>query len=275
MGMQILGTHPENIDRAEDRDKFSKLMDDIGVDQPAWRELTNLVEAEDFCNTVGYPVLVRPSYVLSGAAMNVVRTPEQLDRYLREAAEVSRDHPVVISKFIQGAREIELDAVAQKGEVVAYAIAEHVEQAGVHSGDATLVLPAQDLEDNIFQGILESGRKIAAALQISGPFNAQFIVEDSGAIKVIETNLRASRSLPFCSKVMSIDFLDRATRIFSGEHVEPIDCHTVAPPYVGVKAPQFSWSRLLGADPVLGGRWHRLARWAASAPASTKPSSRL
>jgi len=252
-GTNILGTHPHMIDNAEDRDKFSSLMDSIGVDQPEWQELTSFEEAEAFCNKVSYPVLVRPSYVLSGAAMNVVRTPADLRRYLKEASDVSAEHPVVISKFIQNALEIELDAVAQNGRVVAHAISEHVEQAGVHSGDATLVLPVQKLPQEYSDRIYEIGCKVAQALEISGPFNAQFIVEPStGSIKIIETNLRASRSLPFCSKVLGVNFIEKATEIFVGNHVDEVNVDLATIPYVGVKAPQFSWPRLLGADPVLG-----------------------
>eukprot|EP00040_Diaphanoeca_grandis_P039152 m.258265 g.258265 ORF g.258265 m.258265 type:complete len:1509 (-) comp36354_c0_seq1:42-4568(-) len=251
-GVKILGTHPDNIDRAEDRQKYSDLMDEIGVDQPAWCELSSTAEAAKFCDEVGYPVLVRPSYVLSGAAMNVVRSGEDLSRYLGEAVAVSQEHPVVISKFIEGAREIDFDAVAQNGKLIVYAISKHVEQAGVHSGDATLVLPPRGLEQDIQDRIVVIGEKIATALEISGPMNCQFIVGTDNSIKVIETNVRASRSLPFVSKVLQQNFIDFATRIFCGEEVEPepIDLATI--PYTGVKVPQFSFPRLLGADPVLG-----------------------
>ena len=251
-GANILGTHPHMIDSAEDRDKFSTLMDEIGVDQPAWQELSTYEEAAKFAEDVGYPVLVRPSYVLSGAAMNVVRTPTDLRRYLTEASAVSNEHPVVISKFITDSLEIELDAVAQNGKIVAHAIAEHIEQAGVHSGDATLVLPTQSLDPAIADQIYEIGQKVAGALQISGPFNAQFIVSKDGSIKIIETNLRASRSLPFCSKVLGVNFIEKAAHIFAGKEVEPVKPNLEAIDYVGVKAPQFSFPRLLGADPVLG-----------------------
>eukprot|EP00050_Salpingoeca_kvevrii_P012055 m.20113 g.20113 ORF g.20113 m.20113 type:complete len:1543 (+) comp3806_c0_seq1:175-4803(+) len=251
-GLPILGTSPHNIDRAENREKFSAMLDELGIDQPEWRELTSFDEAAQFCHKVGYPVLVRPSYVLSGAAMNVVRTPADLHRYLQQAADVSKEHPVVISKFIQGAREIEIDAVAREGEMIVYAIAEHIEQAGVHSGDASLVLPAQDLEPEIFERIREIGAKMAKALEISGPFNSQLIVTNSGEIKVIECNLRASRSLPFVSKVLGVNFIELATKVFLGQPVEPVNIDLNAIPYVGVKVPQFSFGRLLGADPVLG-----------------------
>lgn len=250
--IKILGTHPDKIDNAEDRQKYSDLMDELGVDQPEWCELSSVDEASEFCNKVGYPVLVRPSYVLSGAAMNVVQSEEDLARYLGEASAVSQDHPVVISKFIQGAREIDFDAIAQDGQLIAYAISKHVEQAGVHSGDATLVLPPRGLEEDIQQRIAEIGQKIAKGLEINGPMNCQFIVSDDGSIKVIETNVRASRSLPFVSKVLGQNFIDLATRIFCGEKLEPepVDLSTI--PYTAVKVPQFSFGRLLGADPVLG-----------------------
>jgi len=251
-GLNILGTHPDQIDQAEDRDKYSSLMNEIGVDQPAWCALDSVEDATDFCRDVGFPVLVRPSYVLSGAAMNVVFDEQDLERYLGEAVAVSKDHPVVISKFIQGAREIDFDAVAQDGKLVCYAVSKHVEQAGVHSGDATLVLPARGLEGEVQERIIEIGGNIAEALKISGPMNCQFIVSDDGSIKVIETNVRASRSLPFVSKVLNQNFIDLATRIFVGEKVEPEPVDVSKISYTAVKVPQFSFSRLLGADPVLG-----------------------
>jgi len=225
-------------------------MDQCGIDQPAWSELTSMDEAAVFCEKVGFPVLVRPSYVLSGAAMNVVRSPNDLTRYLEDAAAVSKEHPVVISKFIEGSREIELDAIAQDGRLIVHAIAEHIEQAGVHSGDATLVLPTRNLEPEIKQRIEAIGNQIAEALQIAGPMNCQFIVSPDNTIKVIETNVRASRSLPFVSKVLGVNFIDRATRIFCGEKLEPEVIKE--PSYTAVKVPQFSFPRLLGADPVLG-----------------------
>jgi carbamoylphosphate synthase large subunit len=250
--VNVLGTSPQDIDRAEDRDKFSKLMDEIGVDQPAWQELSSFDDAERFCAEVSYPVLVRPSYVLSGAAMNVVRSHADLKRYLQEATAVSKDHPVVISKFIEGAREIELDAIAQNGELVVHAVAEHIEQAGVHSGDASLVLPPRNLEPEIRARIEKIGTKIASALNINGPMNCQFIVSPDDSIKVIECNVRASRSLPFVSKVLGENFINYATRIFCGETPERVPELESATPYTAVKAPQFSFGRLLGADPVLG-----------------------
>jgi carbamoyl-phosphate synthase large subunit/carbamoyl-phosphate synthase small subunit len=250
-GVHCLGTHPDMIDSAEDRQKYSDLMDSIGVDQPAWSTLSTMDEAAAFCDEVGYPVLVRPSYVLSGAAMKVIRDPDDLVGFLSAAAEVSKDKPVVVSKFIEGSLEIELDAIAQDGRMVVHAIAEHIEQAGVHSGDATLVLPPQDLPMRIQDRIRVIGDKIATALEIQGPMNCQFIVSPDDSIKVIETNVRASRSLPFVSKVVNQNFIDRATRIFCGEklEVEPPAQDTL--PYVAVKAPQFSFARILGADPVL------------------------
>ena len=250
--VKVLGTQPKNIDRAEDRSKYSDLMDSIGVDQPAWQELSTFAEAKNFCDEVGFPVLVRPSYVLSGAAMNVVFSAKDLERYLTDATDVSPDHPVVITKFITGSREIDLDAIAQDGQLIVHAVAEHVEQAGVHSGDATLVLPPRGLEPEIRDRIEAIGNKIAAALEINGPMNCQFIVSPDNSIKVIETNVRASRSLPFVSKVLGVNFIDRATRIFMGEKLEPEGNLEDRIPYTAVKVPQFSFARLLGADPVLG-----------------------
>jgi len=249
-GINVLGTHPSNIDRAEDRFKFSKLLDEIGVDQPEWRELRSVAEAKRFAKTIGYPVLIRPSYVLSGAAMSVVFDQGYLDRYLQKASRVSPEYPVVISKFIENAKEIELDAVADRGKVVASAIIEHVENAGVHSGDATMVLPPQKLYIETIRRIREIGREIARALEITGPFNIQFIAKDN-AIKVIECNLRASRSFPFVSKVARTNFVELAVAAVMGEPVRNTKT-TLDLNYVGVKAPQFSFSRLKGADPVLG-----------------------
>lgn len=250
-GVRILGTSPEMIDCAEDRFKFSRLLDSIGVDQPAWEELSSLDEARRFCRDVGFPVLVRPSYVLSGAAMNVAYTGEDLGKFLGRAASVSREHPVVISKFITGAKEIEMDAVARGGEVVAYAISEHVENAGVHSGDATLVLPAQKLYVETIRRIKGITRMIAKALDISGPFNIQYLAKDND-IKVIECNLRASRTFPFVSKTCNLDFIMLATRVMVGEKVGPVEKSVFDIDYVCIKAPQFSFTRLHGADPVLG-----------------------
>jgi len=250
-GVKVLGTSPEMIDNAENRYKFSRMLDRIGVDQPTWKELTSFEEAKAFCDQVKYPVLVRPSYVLSGAAMNTVYSEADLESYLMQAAEVSREHPVVITKYIENAKEIEMDAVAKDGKVIGHFISEHVENAGVHSGDATLVLPPQDLEKTTIQRIEEATRKIGEALHVTGPFNIQFIAKDND-IKVIECNVRASRSFPFVSKVMGVDLIEMATKAIMDLPVEaypPTDC---PPNCVGVKVPQFSFSRLSGADPVLG-----------------------
>lgn len=249
----ILGTSPLDIDRAEDRKKYSDLMDSIGVDQPAWQELKSLKEAEEFCRRVKYPVLVRPSYVLSGAAMKVVRSEKDLKGFLENAVAVSDEHPVVVSKFIENSFEIELDAIAQNGIIKMHAISEHIEQAGVHSGDASLIFPTRRLAPKIKARILEIGDKIAKALNISGPLNTQYIVNPvDESIKVIETNVRASRSLPFVSKVLGVNFVAHATDVFAGKNVERIWVDEEKLPYVGVKVPQFSFSRLRGADPVLG-----------------------
>ncbi|KAK6853545.1 URA2-multifunctional pyrimidine biosynthesis [Apiospora arundinis] len=250
-GVKVLGTSPEMIDTAENRYKFSRMLDRIGVDQPTWKELTSFEEAKSFCSKVTYPVLVRPSYVLSGAAMNTVYSEADLESYLQQAADVSRDHPVVITKYIENAKEIEMDAVARDGKVTGHFISEHVENAGVHSGDATLILPPQDLERTTIERIEEATRKIGAALNVTGPFNIQFIAKDND-IKVIECNVRASRSFPFVSKVMGVDLIEMATKAIMGvPYVEYPPTH-IAPDCVGVKVPQFSFSRLSGADPVLG-----------------------
>jgi carbamoyl-phosphate synthase large subunit len=249
-GMRILGTSPESIDMAENRYKFSKLLDKLGIDQPEWRELRSIREAEEFTRRIGYPVLVRPSYVLSGAAMSVVFDEKDLDLYLKKASRVSPEYPVVISKFILNAKEIEMDAVAKNGEIIASAIVEHVENAGVHSGDATMVLPPQKTYIATMRKIRETGTKIAAALAISGPFNIQFIAKDN-EIKVIECNLRASRSFPFVSKVSKVNFIELAVEAMLGKAVKNKKS-TLDLNYVGVKAPQFSFSRLKGADPTLG-----------------------
>ena len=248
---KIYGTSPEMIDTAENRYKFSRLLDEIGVDQPQWKELTALEDAEAFCDTVGYPVLVRPSYVLSGAAMNVVSTSSDLSNYLQQAAEVSRDHPVVITKYIEQAKEIEMDAVAKDGKMIMHYISEHVENAGVHSGDATLIHPPQDLDPQTVRQIEEATAKIGNALNVTGPFNIQFIAKNN-EIKVIECNLRAARSFPFVSKVTGIDAIEMATKVMLGLPVEPYPDPGLPADYVGVKVPQFSFSRLSGADPVLG-----------------------
>ncbi|EJD38344.1 carbamoyl-phosphate synth [Auricularia subglabra TFB-10046 SS5] len=249
--VKIYGTSPEMVDTAENRFKFSRLLDTIGVDQPLWKELTSFEEAHAFCSKVGYPVLVRPSYVLSGAAMNVVSTADDLSNYLTQATAVSREHPVVISKYIEQAKEIEMDAVARDGTLVMHYISEHVENAGVHSGDATLILPPQDLDPETVRRIEDATVKIAHALNVTGPFNIQFIAKNN-EIKVIECNLRAARSFPFVSKVTGVDAIEMATKVMLGFHVDPYPELSLPPNYVGVKVPQFSFSRLSGADPVLG-----------------------
>ncbi|KAI0028404.1 hypothetical protein K488DRAFT_80690 [Vararia minispora EC-137] len=249
--VKIYGTSPEMIDTAENRYKFSRLLDEIGVDQPEWKELTSLSDAEAFCDKVGYPVLVRPSYVLSGAAMNVVSTSDDLANYLNQATAVSREHPVVISKYIEQAKEIEMDAVAKNGKMVMHYVSEHVENAGVHSGDATLIHPPQDLDPETVHKIEEATAKIGNALNVTGPYNIQFIAKDN-AIKVIECNLRAARSFPFVSKTTGIDAIEMATKVMLGLPIEPYPDSHMPQDYVGVKVPQFSFSRLSGADPVLG-----------------------
>ena len=251
LNVKILGTSPEMIDTAENRYKFSRMLDRIFVDQPAWKELTSIEEATDFCEKVTYPVLVRPSYVLSGAAMNTVYSRDDLANYLDQAAEVSRDHPVVITKYIENAKEIEMDAVARDGKMVGHFISEHVENAGVHSGDATLILPPQDLDPETVRRIEEATRKIGNALNVTGPFNIQFIAKDN-EIKVIECNVRASRSFPFVSKVMGVDMIEMATKAMMGLPLVEYPPVEIPQDYVGVKVPQFSFPRLSGADPVLG-----------------------
>ena len=249
--VNILGTTAKSIDNAEDRHKFSSMLDTLGIDQPRWRELTSLDDIYGFVNEVGYPVLVRPSYVLSGAAMNVCSNDEELARFLKLAANVSKKHPVVVSEFIQNAKEIEMDAVAQNGEVKLYAISEHIEFAGVHSGDATIQFPPQKLYVETMRRIKKITGQIAKALDISGPFNIQFLAKNND-IKVIECNLRASRSFPFVSKVSKINFIELATRVMLGLQVEKPNKSLFDIDYVGIKASQFSFSRLQGADPVLG-----------------------
>jgi len=249
--VHIYGTSPEMIDTAENRFKFSRMLDKIGVDQPLWRELTSFEEAMEFCNKVDFPVLVRPSYVLSGAAMNVVSSKDDLSNYLTQATAVSREHPVVISKYIEEAKEIEMDAIAKDGKLVMHYISEHIENAGVHSGDATLVLPPQDLDPETVRRILDATQKIGNALNVTGPFNIQFIAKNN-EIKVIECNLRAARSFPFVSKVTGVDAIEMATKVMLGIKVEPYPELNLPEDYVGVKVPQFSFSRLSGADPVLG-----------------------
>ena len=250
-GVHILGTSAASIDNAEDRDKFSAMLDRIGVDQPEWRALTSMKDIAAFIDKVGFPVLVRPSYVLSGAAMNVCSNNDELNRFLKLAANVSQKHPVVVSRFIEHSKEIEMDAVAQDGEIVAYAISEHIEFAGVHSGDATIQFPPQKLYIETVRRIKRISRKIAKEFRISGPFNIQFLARDND-IKVIECNLRASRSFPFVSKVLKLNFIDMATRIMLGERVEKPAKSLFDLDYVGIKASQFSFNRLQNADPVLG-----------------------
>ena len=250
-GVNILGTSAASIDNAEDRHKFSAMLDRLGIDQPRWKELTSFEDIEQFIDRVGFPVLVRPSYVLSGAAMNVCSNTDELRRFLAMAANVSKEHPVVVTEFIQHAKEIEMDAVAADGEIKVYAISEHIEYAGVHSGDATIQFPPQKLYVETMRRIKKVSQQIAKALKISGPFNIQFLAKDND-IKVIECNLRASRSFPFVSKVLKINFIDLATRIMLGLHVEKPAKNAFDLDYVGIKASQFSFSRLQGADPVLG-----------------------
>lgn len=250
-GVSILGTSAESIDRAEDRDKFSAMLDTIGVDQPEWRALTSLEDIQAFVQEVGFPVLVRPSYVLSGAAMNVCSNNEELERFLALAANVSKQHPVVVSRFIEHAKEVEMDAVAREGEIIAYAISEHIEYAGVHSGDATIQFPPQKLYVETMRRIKRITRRIAKELNISGPFNIQFLARDND-IKVIECNLRASRSFPFVSKVLKLNLIELATRVMLGMEVQKPDKSLFDLDYVGIKASQFSFNRLQNADPVLG-----------------------
>ena len=247
----VLGTSPISIDRAENRHKFSAMLDQLGIDQPRWKELTTTEDIDSFVEEVGFPVLIRPSYVLSGAAMNVCYDYEQMHRFLGQAAKVSKEYPVVVSEFLQNAKEIEFDAVARNGEIVEYAISEHIEFAGVHSGDATLVFPAQKIYLATARRIKRISAQIARELNISGPFNIQYLAKDND-VKVIECNLRASRSFPFVSKVLKQNFIETATRIMLGEKIEPINSSTFDIDYIGIKASQFSFARLHKADPVLG-----------------------
>ena len=247
----ILGTSAKSIDNAENREKFSAMLDRIGVDQPRWRELTSMDDINEFVEEVGFPVLVRPSYVLSGAAMNVCSNQEELERFLQLAANVSKKHPVVVSQFIEHAKEVEMDAVAQNGEIVAYAISEHIEFAGVHSGDATIQFPPQKLYVETVRRIKRISREIARELNISGPFNIQYLAREND-IKVIECNLRASRSFPFVSKVLKINLIELATKVMLGLPVEKPNKNLFELDYVGIKASQFSFNRLQKADPVLG-----------------------
>uniref|UniRef100_A0A4W4GPP6 Carbamoyl-phosphate synthase [ammonia], mitochondrial n=1 Tax=Electrophorus electricus TaxID=8005 RepID=A0A4W4GPP6_ELEEL len=254
-GVNILGTSPLQIDRAEERSVFSTILDELGVGQAPWQALNTLDDAFAFAKKVGYPCLLRPSYVLSGSAMNVAYGEEEMKRFLEEAAQVSQEHPVVITKFIRGAREVEVDAVAKAGKVLAHAVTEHVEDAGVHSGDATLILPTQTISQGALEKVKTATRKIAKAFEISGPFNTQFLVKGND-VMVIECNLRASRSFPFVSKTIGVDFINVATRVMVGEPLNEAQLPTLEKPiipvdYVGIKAPMFSWPRLREADPVL------------------------
>ena len=247
----ILGTSAKSIDNAEDREKFSEMLNRIGVDQPAWSALTSMEDINAFIEKVGFPVLVRPSYVLSGAAMNVCSNQDELERFLKLAANVSKKHPVVVSSFIEHAKEVEMDAVAKDGEIIAYAISEHIEFAGVHSGDATIQFPPQKLYVETVRRIKKISRQIAKELHISGPFNIQYLAKEND-IKVIECNLRASRSFPFVSKVLKINLIELATRVMLGLPVEKPSKNLFDLDYVGIKASQFSFNRLQKADPVLG-----------------------
>lgn len=249
-GISILGTAPESIDNAENRHKFSSMLDRLKIDQPRWRELASVNDIYEFVDEVGFPVIVRPSYVLSGAAMNIVSNREELKEYLQMAVDISKKYPVVVSEFIENAKEIEIDAVADKGKIVAYAVSEHVEFAGVHSGDATIVFPPQKIYVETFRRIKKIAGKIAENLDITGPFNIQFLARDND-IKVIECNLRASRSFPFVSKVLKVNFIELATQIMLGKKVDKPDKSLFDLDYIGVKAPQFSFHRLSNADPVL------------------------
>jgi len=247
----ILGTQAKDIDHAEDREKFSEMLNELGINQPEWSALKSMDDIDAFVKRVGFPVLVRPSYVLSGAAMNVCSNEDELRRFLQLAANVSEDHPVVVSKFIENAKEIDFDAVARNGEILAYAISEHIEFAGVHSGDATLQLPPQKLYVETVRRIKRVSRKIAAALHINGPFNIQYMAREND-ILVIECNLRSSRSFPFVSKVLKINFIELATKVMLGVPVEKPNKSLFDLDYVGIKASQFSFNRLQKADPVLG-----------------------
>jgi len=250
-GVHILGTSVDAIDMCENRFKFSKLCDKLRIDQPAWSQFTTVEEAHHFSKQVGYPTLVRPSYVLSGAAMRVVHSDSELEVFLQTAAVVSREYPVVISKYIVNAKEVECDAVGNKGVMLNYAVAEHVENAGVHSGDATLILPAQKLFVETHRRVKKIAEKICAALKISGPFNIQFMCKDN-EVKVIECNLRASRSLPFISKTFGVNFIELATRVMLDLPVRTMDIRPIDVDYVACKVPTFSFARLKNSDPRLG-----------------------
>jgi carbamoyl-phosphate synthase large subunit len=250
-GALIYGTSPQSIDMAEDRNKFSALLDKLDIEQPEWKELTDLASAKKFAAEAGYPVLIRPSYVLSGAAMNVAWDDQSLEKFLSLASDVSAEHPVVISKFIENSKEIEIDAVARRGEILFNAITEHIENAGVHSGDATVVLPAQRLYIETIRKVRRISEQIAQALDITGPFNIQFLAQRN-RVRVIECNLRASRSFPFCSKVSRVNMIEMAVKAMLDEPVERAAGSALDLEWVGVKAAQFSYSRLHGADPVSG-----------------------
>ncbi|NXB93386.1 CPSM synthase, partial [Vidua chalybeata] len=254
-GVKILGTDPLKIDQAEDRSMFSAVLDELHVAQAPWKAVSTLRDAVEFARSVSYPCLLRPSYVLSGSAMNVVFTEEEMKKFLAEATRVSQDYPVVLTKFIEDAREVEMDAVAKAGRVISHAVSEHVEDAGVHSGDATLVFPTQTISQEALEKVKAATKKIAKAFAISGPFNIQFLVQGSNVL-VIECNLRASRSFPFVSKTLGVDFIDVATKVMIGKQVNESSLPTMEHPsfpstYVGIKAPMFSWSRLRDADPIL------------------------
>ncbi|MEM4808744.1 MAG: ATP-grasp domain-containing protein, partial [Candidatus Nezhaarchaeales archaeon] len=251
LGIKILGTAGEDVDRADDRAKFSKLLDELGIPQPPWAKFSSIEEAEEFARKVGYPVLVRPSYVLSGAAMRVAWTPKQLREFLLKATSVSPEHPVVISKFIEDALEVEVDAVSDGETTIIGAVIEHVERAGVHSGDAIMVIPPQRVSPQTIRTIKDYTKRIAKALRIKGPFNIQFLIKD-GTVYVIECNLRASRSMPFVSKVKAINLMKLASYPLLGEKMPWSGSEEPPPIAVGVKVPQFSFMQLEGADPVLG-----------------------
>lgn len=250
-GVNILGTSVDSIDKCEDRNKFSTLCDALKIDQPAWEAFTSLDAALDFCDRVSYPVLVRPSYVLSGASMRVAPDKTQLHHFLKDAAHVSREHPVVISKYIENAKEVEMDSVACEGQILNYAISEHVENAGVHSGDASLILPAQKLYVETIRRVRKLSQRVAKALCISGPFNIQFVCRQN-EVKIIECNLRASRTFPFISKTFNVNFIEQATRVMVGAPVRTVNVQLLDINFVGVKVPMFSFTRLQGADPILG-----------------------
>ena len=249
--LRVLGTSPTNVDKAENRHTFSSLLEELDVPQPPWRELSSIEETKEFVSGVGYPVLIRPSYVLSGAAMAVAVDESQLRDFLNQAVDISPDHPVVVSKFIENAKEIDVDAVASDGEIVCWAVSEHVENAGVHSGDATLVLPPQRTYLETMRRVRKITEQVAKTLSINGPFNIQFIAKNN-EVMVIECNLRASRSFPFVSKVLKKNFIEAATKVIMGRPVEKGNGSFLDLNYVGVKAPQFSFARLKGADPTLG-----------------------